>query len=393
VEAWPIEAEASVFTTHTPVPAGNEIFHHDLVLKYLPQMASGMGLDEAGFLALANEEGAVAETFAMTPLAIRLTHRANGVSALHGSVARSMWAKQFPNLSESQVPITSVTNGVHTPTWIAPQLADLLARYLGRHWLQRVDDPATWEVMVSVPDEELWEVHNLLKRQLLTAIGRTDTNSPTLTAGLNPKALTIGFARRFATYKRATLFFHEMNRAATILTRSDRPVQIIYAGKAHPADGHGQDFIKAIVELSNDSALAGKVVFVPGYDMALARALVQGVDIWLNNPERPREASGTSGMKAALNGIPNLSIRDGWWDEGYNGRNGWAFGGPSGNDEVDSSELYQVLEQSVIPSYFDRDSRGIPARWVAVMKESIRTLTPAFSAQRMVKEYTERLYL
>jgi starch phosphorylase len=391
--AWPNEAETSIFTTHTPVPAGNEVFRQEVVLKYLPDMAAGMGLDEAGFLRMGNEEGAAAGTFAMTPLAIRLSHRANGVSVLHGAVARSMWAKQFPELSEAQVPITSITNGVHTPTWVAPALGGLLAKYLGSDWLDNVDDPALWEKVADVPDDELWAVHNALKRHLLTSVMHDHGAVPSIGSGLNPNALTIGFARRFATYKRATLFFHDMERAVRILTNPDRPVQIIFAGKAHPSDGGGQALIKAVIGMARTKELAGKVVFMTGYDIALARTLVQGVDVWLNNPERPLEASGTSGQKAALNGIPNLSVRDGWWNEGYNGRNGWAFGGAVGDDDVDSNELYDQLEQSVIPAYFERESDGIPRRWMAVMKASLRTLAPAFSAQRMVKEYTERVYL
>lgn len=389
-DAWPIEAEASVFTTHTPVPAGNEVFKNGLVVRYLQEMAAGMGLDDGGMLALAREAGAPDDTFAMTALALRLTHRANGVSKLHGAVARSMWQKQFDVSSMEQTPITSVTNGVHTGSWVAPELAALFSTYLGADWMQQVDDQSLWDGIALIPDAELWNVHLRLKQRLLTVIKTRRFNGD---GDASSRALTIGFARRFATYKRATLFFHDVSRALRILSNPERPVSIIFAGKAHPADSAGQAYIRAIANAAREHDLPGSVLFLPGYDIALARTLVQGVDLWLNNPERPQEASGTSGQKAALNGIPNCSIRDGWWDEGFNGRNGWAFGGDIGDDKVDSEQLYEVLEREVVPAFFDRDQNDVPARWVAIMKESIRTLAPAFSAQRMVKEYTERLYL
>ncbi len=391
-EAWPEEAESSVFTTHTPVPAGNEVFRHDLVLRYLPDMAAGMGLDTPGFLALAKEEDAPVGTFAMTPLAIRLSHRANGVSALHGKVARRMWAKQFPHLPEDEVPITSITNGVHTGTWISPQLGMLHTRYVSPTWLQQVDDPQIWEAVDRIPDAELWAVHLACKQAVLKLIRERQRAASAAAPAPSAGAFTIGFARRFASYKRATLFFHDLARAERILRSSMRPVQIVFAGKAHPADGSGQSLIKELKEFTTRRGFAGRVFFLEGYDMGLARSLVQGVDLWLNNPERPQEASGTSGQKAALNGVPNLSIRDGWWDEGYDGQNGWAFGGEVGNDDFDSADLYRVLEQEVIPTFFARDDDGLPRQWLAVMKSAIRTLTPAFSAQRMVKEYTTRFY-
>ncbi len=388
-EALRLETASTLFTTHTPVPAGNEVFTTNLVLQYLPGLPEAMGLTTEQFLALAEEAGAPPGQFAMTPLAIRLSQHANGVSKLHGAVARSMWAKQFPALAIDDVPITSVTNGVHVGTWLASELRDLFTRHFGADWMRDVDDPAVWAKLATVADDELWSVHVALKQRLIAA---ATALQPTLRP-LNPAALTIGFARRFATYKRATLFFHDNARATKILNHADRPVQLVFAGKAHPADGGGQWLIKTLSGLSHSEDLASKVVLLPGYDMGLARVLVQGVDVWLNNPERPQEASGTSGQKAALNGIPNCSIRDGWWDEGYNGKNGWAFGGEVGNDDVDSSELYDVLENQVIPAFYDRRRTGLPKRWIAIMKESIRTCAPAFSSQRMLKEYTERLYL
>jgi starch phosphorylase len=388
-EALRIETASTLFTTHTPVPAGNEVFSSDLVLRYLPGLPEAMGLTTPQFLALAHESGAPPGQFAMTPLAIRLSRRANGVSKLHGAVARSMWAKQFPELKVDDVPITSVTNGVHTGSWLAFELRELFTRHFGPGWMCRVDDPELWEKLATVPDEELWAAHVALKQRLIETASALQPGLPPL----DPAALTIGFARRFATYKRATLFFHDAERATAILRQTNHPVQLVFAGKAHPADGGGQWLIKTLFSLTHSDGLASKVVLLPGYDISLARVLVQGVDVWLNNPERPQEASGTSGQKAALNGIPNCSIRDGWWDEGYNDKNGWAFGGEVGNDDVDSAEMYDVLENEVIPAYYDRGKDGVPTRWIAIMRESIRTCAPQFSSQRMLKEYTERLYL
>jgi starch phosphorylase len=383
------EVGSTVFTTHTPVPAGNEVFSTELVLRYFPGLPQGMGLTTEQFLDLASEEGAPPEQFAMTPLAIRLSRASNGVSKLHGAVARAMWAKQFPGLSVDEVPITYVTNGVHGGTWLAPEIGDLLTRYFGTGWLNCIDDPAMWSGLADVPDEQIWSVHQLLKRRLIAAATTYRPDAPPL----DPDALTIGFARRFATYKRATLFFHDVERAVAILRRKGQPVQLVYAGKAHPADGGGQWLIKVLAALSRDEDLLGKLVLLPGYDISLARTIVQGVDVWLNNPERPQEASGTSGQKASLNGIPNCSIRDGWWDEAYNGSNGWAFGADVGDDDLDSAQLYDVLEQEVVPSFYSRNSAGLPQKWIAVMKEAMRTCAPTFSSQRMLKEYVERLYM
>jgi starch phosphorylase len=388
-EALKKTVDTTVFTTHTPVPAGNEVFRNDLVLTYLPSMAQGKGLATDEFLGLAHQNGSPAGSFAMTPLALKLSHRANGVSKLHGAVAREMWVKQYPDITVDDVPITSITNGVHSPTWIAPEIGALIAKHLGADWLSNVDDPRMWDKIDLLPDEELWAIHRRLKERMLVVVSSLSTSR----VSFDPNALTIGFARRFATYKRATLFFRDLDRATRILTNAKRPVQILFAGKAHPADGGGQGMIKAIDHFTKDAATAAHVALLPGYDLALARTLVRGVDLWLNNPERPQEASGTSGEKAALNGVPNCSIRDGWWDEGYDGKNGWAFGGERGDDEIDSRQLYDVLENEVIPTFYDRTADDLPRRWVATMKESIRSCAPAFSAQRMVKEYVERLYL
>ncbi|HXT36020.1 MAG TPA: alpha-glucan family phosphorylase, partial [Chloroflexota bacterium] len=375
-----------------PVPAGNEIFRDDLAARYLGSLPAGLGLDLDGMLALANEAGAPQGTFAMTPLALRLSHRANGVSALHGRVARRMWQKQFPGLTVDQVPITSLTNGVHTGTWIGDPLRDLLNQYLGQDWLARPDDPEMWRRLEQVPDSALWDAHLSLKRTLFTLALSRATWPMAALAALDPAALTIGFARRFATYKRATLLFHDLDRITRLLTDLDRPVQVIFAGKAHPADAGGQGLIQAVVQFARQPALRGNVVFLEGYDHALGRAMVQGVDLWLNNPERPQEASGTSGQKAGLNGVPNCSIRDGWWDEGFQEGNGWAFGGEIGDDDVDSDQLYTLLEQEIVPLYYGRNQNDVSPGWLEVMRASMRTVGQAFSADRMVKEYVERMY-
>ncbi|MGH2346899.1 MAG: alpha-glucan family phosphorylase, partial [Chloroflexota bacterium] len=337
-QAWPEQAEHTIFTTHTPVPAGNELFRDDLVARYLPDLPAALGLDMQGMLDLAKEEGAPSGAFAMTPLALRLSHQANGVSALHGAVARCMWQKQFPGRSVEEVPITSVTNGVHTATWIGEPFRALLDRYLGAGWLDRPDDPEVWTRLDLIPDRELWDAHLALKATLgaLVEARAVGSRIGTGSAG-DSHVLTIGFARRFAGYKRAGLLFHDLDRAIAILTNARRPVRVLFAGKAHPADEGGQALIQAIVRISQRPDLIGKIMFLEGYDLNLARAMVSGVDLWLNNPERPQEASGTSGQKAGLNGVPNCSIRDGWWDEGYCPGNGWSFGGTTGNDDQDSA--------------------------------------------------------
>ncbi|MEP7272964.1 MAG: alpha-glucan family phosphorylase, partial [Acidobacteriota bacterium] len=324
----------------------------------------------------------------------------------------NMWNSIWPELSEDEVPITSVTNGVHTPTWVAPDLERLFARYLGHDWLENHDDQTLWQRVSDIPDQILWDVHWQLKQKLFRfmrerarrgwiAEGRGPMH--VLTAGtlLNPEALTIGFARRFATYKRALLIFHDIERLKRILHDDWRPMQIIFAGKAHPADGPGRGLIQKVNDLARDHHLGGRIAFVEDYDLHVAKYFYRGVDVWLNNPRPPFEASGTSGQKAALNGVPNLSILDGWWFEGYQGTNGWAIN-PALSDEdatdeqrdkADADEIYRVLEEEVVPLYYDRDTDGIPRRWVQVVKAAICTAAPIFSARRMVKEYAERMYV
>jgi starch phosphorylase len=342
----------------------------------------------------------------MTVLALKGSHAHNGVSKLHGHVARGMWHWLYPNVPQDEVPITSVTNGIHSSTWLAPAMRRLYDEALGPDWEEDLDNVALWARVRDIPDERLWEVRQALKGELV-AIARERVRQRHLRLGsppqvwpvLEPEIFTIGFARRFATYKRATLLFREPERLKALLNRSDRPVQIIFAGKAHPADDPGKLFIQQVYQMSQQPGFLGRILFLEEYDMALARALVQGVDVWLNTPRRPYEASGTSGQKAALNGVVNVSVLDGWWPEAYNGANGWAVGEAreySSQDEQDwndAQHLYRILEQEVIPTYYDRGSDGIPHRWLAISKESIATIAPVFSTRRMVKEYVTRLYL
>lgn len=405
-EAWREVRAQSVFTTHTPVPAGNDAFPLHLMEKYFRHFWPQLGLTREQFFDLALQHQHWGPTFAMTVLALKGSHAHNGVSKLHGHVARGMWHWLYPGTSQDEVPITSVTNGVHSSTWLAPAMRRLYDEALGPDWEEDLDNVALWAKVRDIPDERLWETRQALKRDLV-AIARERVRQRHLRLGsppqiwpvLDEKILTIGFARRFATYKRATLLFREPERLKALLNHSDRPVQIIFAGKAHPADDPGKQFIQHVYQLSQQPGFLGRILFLEEYDMALARALVQGVDVWLNTPRRPYEASGTSGQKAGLNGVVNVSILDGWWPEAYNGRNGWAIGEEreySNQDEQDwndAQHLYRILEREVIPTYYDRGPDGIPHRWLAICKESIATIAPVFSTRRMVKEYVTRLYL
>jgi glycogen phosphorylase len=402
----------TIFTTHTPVPAGHDAFPFWLVEKHFAGYWELLGLDREQFLMLGGyADGFGGMNFNMTALALRLAGQRNGVSKLHGHVSRQMWQSLWPDKPVDEVPITHVTNGVHAPTWIAPRLDRLYAKYLGPDWLQHHDEPALWERLREMPDEELWQVHLQLKSRLFNFMrerarrGWMEAGAGpirVLTSGtlLDPNALTIGFARRFATYKRALLIFKQIERLKNILHDEWRPVQIIFAGKAHPADNPGTNLIYELYNFARDNDIGGRIAFIENYDIHVAKYFYRGVDVWLNNPRPPFEASGTSGQKAALNGVPHLSVLDGWWYEGYQGTNGWAIDPPIAEgiseeerDEADAAELYRVLEQEVVPLYFERDSDGIPRGWVRVMKEAIRTAAPAFSARRMVKEYTERMYI
>jgi glycogen phosphorylase len=373
---------STVFTTHTPVPAGNEVFDPELVRRNLGGLVERCGLTWEDFAALGKVEPG--ETwFGLTPFALRTSQYANAVSELHGAVSREMWHGLWLDRRVDQVPITSVTNGVHQRTWISGELEGLLG-----------DTDPQFERARELPAEDLWAAHRSAKQRLLEFV--------VLTRGareLDADVLTIGFARRFATYKRASLLFSRPERLARLLADPERPIQLLVAGKAHPADEAGKDVIQQVVDFAREPAAAGRVVFLEDYEMTLARRLVQGVDVWLNTPRRPLEASGTSGMKAALNGVLNCSILDGWWAEAYSPECGFAIGDSEVEetdalqDEADAEALYAVLEEQVLPAYYERDDAGLPQRWIALMRESIAELGPRFGTARMVAEYVERLYL
>jgi starch phosphorylase len=399
----------TVFTTHTPVPAGHDAFAFNLVEKHLAGCWGTLGAHRDEFLALGAYDNGSGMQFNMTALGLRSAGKVNGVSKLHGHVTRVMWANMWPGMPEPDRPVGFVTNGVHAPTWIAADLADLFARYLGTNWLDHHDDPALWDAVLAIPDEELWDVRKGLRRYLFTFVRERarqrwtieHVSTPRIVAAgtlLDPQALTIGFARRFAGYKRPELVFHDPERLARILNAAERPVQIVFAGKSHPADDIGKHQLQHVYKHALDPLFGGRVAFVDDYDLHVAHFLTQGCDVWLNNPRKPMEASGTSGIKAAMNGVPHLSIADGWWAEGYTGTNGWAIDGRVESDDygavdaADAGSLYRLLEEEVVPAFYDRDARGVPHRWVAIIKESIRSVAPRFSARRMVKEYVERMY-
>lgn len=402
---------STIFTTHTPVPAGNDEFPVWLMEKYFSHLWPELGLDREQFMNLARHQNPWGDTFSMPILALRLSQWSNGVSELHGQVARKMWHFLWPDRRVNDVPITHITNGVHTSTWLARRLRHLFDRYLGGDWMEHLDESDIWEGIENIPDAELWAVRRHLKRKLV-AYMRERARDQWLKGGvhpvqvvaggvlLDPYTLTIGFARRFATYKRANLILRDIERLMDIVNRPNMPVQIIFAGKAHPADEPGKLLIQEVYRTVKNAENGGRLVFLEDYDMNLARYLLQGVDVWLNTPRRPHEASGTSGMKAAMNGVLNFSVLDGWWREGYNGSNGWAIGedkdydNPDLQDARDAESLYDILENQIIPLYYrERSSDGLPGDWIARMKESIRTISPQFSVRRMVKEYAERMYL
>ncbi len=402
--------EQTIFTTHTPVPAGHDAFPFHMVEQYFSTFWEELGISRDDFLSLGRYEESWGTAFNMTVLALRTSGQVNGVSKLHGEVSREMWQSVWPGRPVDEVPITHITNGVHLPTWLPSEMHALFNKYLGPDWVTRQDDPGIWERLFDIPDSELWNLHLVMKQKLMGLfrervrrrwVRGSDDPTQVLTSGtlLDPNALTIGFARRFATYKRANLIFKDLDRLRGILLNTHRPVQLVFAGKAHPADDPGKMLIQNIYTHAKHNELGGRVAFIEDYDMHMARYMVQGVDLWLNNPRRPREASGTSGMKSAINGIPNLSVLDGWWVEGYNGANGWAIGDGlvhedhEAQDWSDANDIYDLLEQEIVPLYYDRDRDNIPRGWVEIMRESIRSCAPRFSTRRMVKEYTERLYL
>ncbi len=400
--------DSSVFTTHTPVEAGHDRFEANFCWYNLQWFGRELGLTREDVLELGHwvDESDQNALFNMTLLALRTCGRANGVAALHGEVSREMFSRFWPSIPLTETPISHVTNGVHAPSWQAPNLYELLKQYMPEGFRARPpSDHETWNTISKVPDEKIWAVHKENKLRLFDLV-RTRENARRERLGmqpwqdkLNPDALTIGFARRFATYKRATLLISDMRRLFSILASAKGPVQFIYAGKAHPADEPGKAFIRQIYEASMLPELEGRMILVENYDIELGRALTRGVDVWLNNPVRPKEASGTSGMKAGMNGALNLSISDGWWPEGYNGNNGWVIGEPRKyptqaiQDAADADSLYTLLEDAVIPTYYNQDANGIPHKWIEMMKSAIASITPGFHSDRQVIDYVQHMYV
>jgi starch phosphorylase len=401
---------ATVFTTHTPVASGHDVFDQGLIDKYFINFWPEMGLDKPLFMRLGQPDNQGHSGFNLTALAINTSHRRNAVSRLHEFETKKMWKVVWPDQPEDKLPITHITNGVHGPTWIANAWRELFARYLGRDWEKWQDESEYWKHVRNIPDEEIWAVHRGLKSRLIEVVmGRAQlrwaegdvTGNQVISMGalLNPTILTIGFARRLTDYKRAAMIFQDSQRLKKIVTNPSFPVQIIFAGKAHPADHDGKHILQRIYNAAKDPQYQGRVAFVEDYDIHFAHYLTHGVDIWLNNPRRMQEASGTSGMKAAMNGVLNMSVRDGWWDEAYNGQNGWAIGpGPEAaaspdQDKVDADSIYQLLENTIIPLFYDQDHSGVPHAWVKMVKESVLSILPNFSTTRMVKEYVHKLYL
>jgi glycogen phosphorylase len=407
--ALQIVASANVFTTHTPVPAGNDSFPREMMRKYFGDFAKELGIPFDELFSFGQTRVDRSDPFSMTILALRMSRHSNGVSKLHGEVSRSIWKDVWSGVPAHEVPITSVTNGIHTKTWTAPEFSALYRKYLGE-WEENITEPDFWRRVTDIPDAELWETHQQLKHRLVefvrerTRIRRERIgDSPEAIRNVNqildPEILTIGFARRFATYKRGALLFSDKERLRRLLNDTTRPVQFIFAGKAHPRDEGGRALIQEVYRFSHEAGFENRVVFLEDYDSYIARRLVQGVDLWLNNPLRPMEASGTSGMKCAPNGAINLSVLDGWWHEGFNGNNGWAIAAEINDgtielqSAVDANSLYQLLENLIIPLYYAKPDGKLPLAWLQMMRESIRSVTPVFNTHRMVKEYTERLYV
>jgi starch phosphorylase len=405
-EAMEWVKNTTIFTTHTPVPAGHDVFPFHLMEKYFHSYWPALGLDRDAFLKLGIHPEKPQAGFNMTAFALRLSKYRNAVSKRHGEVSRQMWQCLWPDLPDEKETIDFVTNGVHVPTWIEPKMQLLFDKYIDPEWLEDHDNPVIWELIEKIPDEKLWQTHYWLKIKLIDAIrersrqrwAEDHAHSSIVLAGgslLDPSVLTIGFARRFATYKRADLIFYDLDHLKKLLNDHWRPIQIIFAGKAHPADDPGKRILQRIFNASRDPEMGGRIAFVEDYGEQLAQYLVHGVDVWLNNPLPPMEASGTSGMKAALNGVPQLSILDGWWMEGYNGKNGWPIE-PKDLDESpdknDATEIYRILEEEIIPAYYDLSDDGTPCGWVKLMKASIKGSAARFSARRMVKEYIEKFY-
>ncbi|MFC1529635.1 alpha-glucan family phosphorylase [Gemmatimonadota bacterium] len=407
----------SLFTTHTPVAAGHDRFSDELSSAALGYFIEQAGLPAEAVFGLASEPDDTAGMLSMTALAMRTTGSCNGVSRRHGEVARLMWHKLWPEGPVEEVPIGHITNGVHVPSWLNREMRRVLNFHIGTGWVDRHQEQTIWNLVADIPDEDIWHAHLAQKTALQTMlrerIRRTWVEGELKTIQvvssgllLDPEVLTFGFARRFATYKRANLIFRDLDRLKRLLLDVDRPVQIVFAGKAHPRDTHGQELIRHVYQLALDPDLGGRIAFVDDYDLHLAQFLVSGVDVWANNPRPPMEASGTSGEKASVNGVPQFSTLDGWWLEAFSGTNGWAIGtddwspGEGGvgslsdeeQDAGDAESIYKTLESEIIPLYYDRNERGVPVGWVGVMKEAIRTTGAGFSSRRMLLEYIERYY-
>ncbi len=410
-EALVLTSAGTVFTTHTSVPAGIDLFAPHLIDRYLSDWMHTLGIDRERFLALGRPPNAPAEEpFSMAVLALSLSSRSNGVSELHGQVAREMWQGLWPGTPANEVPIGSITNGIHHRTWVSLDMDNLLLRYLGPRWQSNPSDTELWKRAERIPDEELWHAHERRRERLVSMARREMVNQLTRRGAsqsqvaqawdfLDPKALTIGFARRFATYKRALLLFHDLERLTRILNQADRPVQILFAGKAHPEDIPAKELIRSLIHAVRREDLRHRIVFLEDYDMALARYLVQGVDVWLNTPRHGQEASGTSGMKACMNGAIHLSTLDGWWHEAYSPEIGWRIGqgetyaDDAYGDEVEAHLLYDLLEKDVVPLFYDRGNNTVPHGWVAMIKRSMASVGPRFNNQRMLQEYSDLLYV
>ena len=410
-EARQLAAAGNLFTTHTAVPAGFDLFDPRLMGKYFEGLATQLGIPFERLLGYGRQSPENPnESFNMAYLATRISSAANGVSRLHGTVSRKMVRGMWPGYALEEIPVDSVTNGVHLRSWVSLEMAGLLNRYLGHRWAEEPAESGVWNRIDRIPDQELWRVHQIRRERLVNYSrealenqvrrhGGSDAEIATACSVLNPDALTIGFARRFATYKRATLLLRDIPRLKRLLTNPSRPVQILFAGKAHPNDNAGKDLIRQVVHFAHDPEVRSSVVFVEDYDLRVARHLVQGADVWLNTPRRPYEASGTSGMKVLPNGGLNLSVIDGWWAEGYDREVGWAIGrgedytNDDYQDSVESEALYNLLERDVAPLFYERDKEGLPRRWIAKMKASMKRLCPVFNTNRMVMEYAERFYI
>ncbi|MFW6102467.1 MAG: alpha-glucan family phosphorylase [Chloroflexota bacterium] len=400
----------TVFTTHTPVAAGHDVFPITLVEKYVRNYWESLGISRETFLELGRQDGTSDQTFNMTVLALKMADHRNAVSQIHEKITRGMWHGLWPEIKEDEVPISYITNGIHVPTWIAPEMSRLYEKHLGQDVLNRYDDANLRELVLNIPDMELWEVRQILKRKLVGAMverarqcstERDCTARQILSMGalIDPDVLTISFVRRFTEYKRPALIFRDIERFKQIVSDRWHPVQIIFAGKSHPADIPSKQLLHHVHTLALDHEFQGRIAFVEDYDMHMARYLTQGVDVWLSTPRRLREASGTSGMKASVNGALHLSIRDGWWYEGYNGTNGWAIGdeveayNPIEEDRTDAESLYRLLEKEIVPLYYQRDRGGVPHGWMHMVKEAIASIVPVFCTRRMLKEYIEQMYI